>query len=145
MSTPRRRLTQLSGAESIRLLSTVPLGRIAFTHRALPAIRTVSHLVEDGDIIIRSHHGSPVISTASLARGVVVAYEAGDIDADAYLGWTVTVTGTARLVDDLREGSRYQQELEPWTTAEEGEVIRIHPGIVSGYRLDPILGGPPGL
>jgi hypothetical protein len=145
LSPLQRRLTQLSSAESIRLLSTVSLGRIAFTHRALPAIRAVSHLVEGGDIIIRSHHGSPVISAASLARGVVVAYEAGDIDAGAYLGWTVTVTGTARLVEDPYESSRYQQELEPWTTAEEGEVIRIHPEIVSGYRLEPAIGELPGL
>jgi hypothetical protein len=135
VNTPRRRLTQLSSTESIRLLSTVPLGRIAFTHRALPAIRAVSHIVEDGNIIIRSHYGSPVISAASLARGVVVTYEAGDIDADAHLGWTVTVTGNAHLVDDLGESSRYQQELEPWT-ADEGQVIRVHPEIVSGYRLE---------
>jgi Pyridoxamine 5'-phosphate oxidase len=141
----QRRLIRLSSAESIRLLSTVPLGRIAFTHHALPAILAVSHLVENGDIIIRSHHGSPVISAASLARGVVVAYEAGNIDADANPGWTVAVTGTAHLVDDPCEGSRYQQELKPWTTAEEGQVIRVHPEIISGYRLEPVIGGLPGL
>jgi hypothetical protein len=32
----------------MRLLETVSLGRVAFTARALPAIRPVSHLV-DGD------------------------------------------------------------------------------------------------
>ena len=145
MSSFQRRLIRLSSAESIRLLSTVSLGRIAFTHHALPAIRAVSHLVENGDIIIRNHHGSPVISPASLARGVVIAYEAGEIDADAYLGWSVTATGIAHLVDDPCEGSRYQQELKPWTAAEEGEVIRVHPEIISGYRLEPVIGGLPGL
>lgn len=43
---PMRSTEQLDRSEALRLLGTVPLGRIVFTHQALPAIRPVNHVVE---------------------------------------------------------------------------------------------------
>jgi len=57
----------------------VSLGRIVFTRRAMPAIRVVNHMLDGGDIIIRSHSGAAAVSAADSARGVVVAYEADTV------------------------------------------------------------------
>lgn len=43
---PMRSTEQLDRSEALRLLGTVPLGRVVFTHQALPAIRPVNHVVE---------------------------------------------------------------------------------------------------
>jgi hypothetical protein len=82
---PPRRMAELDRAEALALLGSVPLGRIVFTHNAQPAIRPVNHLLERGQIIIRTHAGAALTRHAARAGQaghgkVVVAYEAEDID-----------------------------------------------------------------
>jgi pyridoxamine 5'-phosphate oxidase-like protein len=52
--TQERRLEALPRAESLRLLRSVSVGRLVFTHLALPAIRPVNHVVDGDRIMIRS-------------------------------------------------------------------------------------------
>lgn len=127
------RMVELSRDEALKLLGTVHLGRVAFTDQALPAIRPVNHLVDDGDIIVRTHGGSALLARA--LQSEVVAYEADEIDAATRTGWSVVVTGTATRVTDPGALIRYERLLMPWVDAEMGQVVRIRPEIVSGYRL----------
>ena len=46
-------LRQLSRLECLRLVGQVPLGRIVYTRRALPAVELVDFTLDDGDIVIR--------------------------------------------------------------------------------------------
>jgi nitroimidazol reductase NimA-like FMN-containing flavoprotein (pyridoxamine 5'-phosphate oxidase superfamily) len=126
-------MVELSRSEALKLLGTVQLGRVAFTEQALPAIRPVNHLVDEGDIIVRTHGGSALLGRALLSE--VVAYEADEIDAATRTGWSVVVTGTATRVVEPGALARYQSLLMPWIDAEMGQVVRIQPEIVSGYRL----------
>lgn len=122
------RLAELTRPESLRLLDQVPIGRIVYTVRALPAIVPVSHLVDNGMVVVRSHVGGE-------CAGSVVAYQADEIDVAARLGWSVTVTGVARRVLDPEEVAGYEARLTPLVDAEGVETIRIYPEIVTGYRL----------
>jgi len=122
------RLADLTRPESLRLLDQVAFGRIVYTVRALPAIVPVSHLVDNGMVVVRTHVGAE-------CAGSVVAYQADDIDVAARLGWSVTVTGVARRVLDPEEISSYESRLAPLVGAEAVETIRIYPEIVTGYRL----------
>jgi nitroimidazol reductase NimA-like FMN-containing flavoprotein (pyridoxamine 5'-phosphate oxidase superfamily) len=131
---PRQAL-DLTRAESWQLLGSVSLGRIVFTQRAMPAIRPVNHLVDDETIIIRSHLGSAITGHAAAGGGVVVCYEADEIDPVRHTGWSVIATGVARLVGDPAVISRYQQMLEPWVEGQMDYVIAIKPEIITGIRL----------
>jgi nitroimidazol reductase NimA-like FMN-containing flavoprotein (pyridoxamine 5'-phosphate oxidase superfamily) len=131
----RRQMKELSREETLRRLGSVRLGRVVFTHHAMPAIRPVNHLVDDGQVVIRSHQGSAIVTAALASHGVVVAYEADEIDPIARLGWSVVVTGIARLVDDPVNAARYKDVLCPWVTGDMGQVIRIEPAIVTGFEL----------
>jgi hypothetical protein len=135
MSAAQREMAELSREESMRLLGSISLGRIVFTHRALPAVRPVNHFLDNGEIIIRSHPDAAVVYAADSARGVVVAYEADDIDTGTHLGWCVIVTGTAYLVHDPDQVARYQRMPRPWVAGEMDSALRIHPEIVTGFRL----------
>jgi nitroimidazol reductase NimA-like FMN-containing flavoprotein (pyridoxamine 5'-phosphate oxidase superfamily) len=135
MSVGQRQLTELDRSQALRLLSSVALGRIVFTRHAMPAIRPVNHVLDAGHVIIRSHSGAAIVSEADTGGGVVVAYEADDIDPVTHLGWSVVVTGTAYLVTDPGEKGRYEQMLTPWLDEEMDQVIRIRPTIVTGFRL----------
>ncbi|KIE23377.1 hypothetical protein LK08_30555 [Streptomyces sp. MUSC 125] len=123
----------LEREEALKLLGTVPWGRLAFSHQALPAIRPAHHLVDDGDIVIRMHEGAALLGR--VVRSEVVAYQADEIDPGARTGWNVVVTGTATEVLDAVELARYQGLLTPWIRSKTGQVVRIRPEIVDGYRL----------
>lgn len=133
----RRLLRELSRDEALRLLAETRMGRVVFTQRALPAIRPVNHAFVDGHLIIRTNLGSALASVVG-DPGTVVAYEADAIDADTRTGWSVVVTGMARLVPDSAEKSRYEGLVEPWIDNSADCVLRIHPDIVNGYRLVPV-------
>lgn len=135
-----RHLVPLSRQESIALLAGVSLGRIVFTARALPAVRPVNHVVDGGEIIIRTHHGTAI--TGAARQGAVVAYEADEIDPHEHLGWSVIVTGVVRQVTDQPSIERYEKLLRPWLDGRRDFVIRLTPEIVTGYRLVPGPGQP---
>ncbi|UKY48543.1 pyridoxamine 5'-phosphate oxidase family protein [Streptomyces inhibens] len=128
---------ELSREESLALLAGVPVGRVAFSLHALPAIRLVSHIVLDGCVVFRAHEGACVVGRVSVTG--VVAYEADELDPVTGTGWSVGVTGTATLVRDPAQLARYRTLLPLWIDgAVDGardEVVRISPDIVTGYRL----------
>src|SRR5512140_1194456 len=58
----------LSTEECVALLGTGGLGRLAFTERALPAVRPVAFTVEGGVLVLR---GSPPEAFRGLDRQIV--------------------------------------------------------------------------
>lgn len=140
MEPRQRRLSQLTPAESMRLLGETSFGRVVFTQRALPAVRPVNHLVDGGGIIIRTGSSAAVVRVAQ--DSAVVAYEADDIDRDSWLGWSVIVTGIARRVWDAADVARYEQLLVSWIDGARDDFIRITPEFVTGYRLELAPGRP---
>ncbi|MQY36469.1 hypothetical protein SRB17_44700 [Streptomyces sp. RB17] len=135
---PAHRRIDLDPVEALRLLDSVSLGRIVFTRQALPTVRPVNHVLDGGDIVIRTHDGAALTAHTEQGggEGVVVAYEADAIDPDTHLGWSVVVTGYARLVTDPADLARLRTLLTPWAP-EEGmdHAVRIRPSLVTGVLL----------
>jgi Pyridoxamine 5'-phosphate oxidase len=129
-----RSLLELSRADGWRLLASVPVGRLVFTHQALPAVRLVNHLV-DGDTIVVGLTPGSAIATSAGTEGTVVAYEADQLDLAERLGWSVVVVGVARLVADDAAVAQYRRRLRPWLSGAMAEVMTISSEVVTGYRL----------
>jgi nitroimidazol reductase NimA-like FMN-containing flavoprotein (pyridoxamine 5'-phosphate oxidase superfamily) len=136
-----RHMVELSRAEALGLLGGASFGRIVFTRDALPAIRPVNHVLDDGDIVIRTHEAAALSLTSRqtgadpAVAGVVVAYEADDIDPNSHLGWSVVVTGYARLITAPELVERYRGLLRSWGAQPTDYAVRIRPDLVTGYRL----------
>ena len=124
----------LQRAEAMRLLASVEFGRVVFAMQALPAIRPVNHMVDDGIIIIRSRMHSALSAAAPSTDPLVVAYEADALDSHTRTGWSVVVTGRARTLTDPGLVARYEQLLHPWVNHAD-TVVAIEPEIVTGLRL----------
>ncbi|MFJ9901078.1 pyridoxamine 5'-phosphate oxidase family protein [Streptomyces sp. NPDC091280] len=129
------RMTELPPGEAVELLASVPLGRIGFSHRALPVIRPVNHLVDSAHIVIRAHADSALLRNPLVPE--VVVFEADHIDLQLRTGWSVMVTGRASQVTDPLEAARYQRLLVPWSDMDMDQVVRISMEIVTGYRIGP--------
>jgi hypothetical protein len=133
--TALRRLEALPRAESLRLLSSVSLGRLVFTHLALPAIRPVNHAVAGEQVIIRAYLGTAISAAVGDRTGTVVAYEADLIDPDTHLGWSVIIVGRATRLTDQAEAARYRELLRPWVANGADDIIAIQADMVDGFRL----------
>jgi hypothetical protein len=128
---------QLSRAECLRLIGSVPFGRVVFTSGALPAVRLARHLAVDGQIVLCASLGAAVRPAAD-GTGPVVAYEADLIDGAQLAGWSVVVVGRAALVADEALAARYREALDPARAGQEtSQVITITTEVVTGYRLNP--------
>jgi hypothetical protein len=133
--TALRRLETLPRAESLRLLGTVSLGRLVFTHLALPAIRPVNHAVAGDQVIIRAYLRTAISAAVGDRSGTVVAYEADLIDPDTRLGWSVIIVGRATRLTNQAEVARYRDLLQPWVADGMDDIIAIQADMVDGFRL----------
>ena len=126
-------LSELSRPECLRLLASVPVGRVIYTRRALPAVELVNFALDQGDIVIRTDRGGKL---AAAARGAVVAFEADCLDAAQQSGWSVTAIGQSREVIDPEEIGRLQTiGLSLWAPGEREHFIRVSPVIMNGRYL----------
>jgi uncharacterized protein len=126
-------LEQLSRDECLRLMASVPVGRVIYTRRALPAVELVNFALDHGDIVLRTDRGGKL---AAAARGAVVAFEADFLDHTHRAGWSVTAIGPSREITDPAEIARLQTiGLSSWAPGEREYFIRISPVIMNGRRL----------
>ena len=127
---------ELTRAECLALLPTVPFGRLVFTEGALPAVIPVNFVLDSAGIVIRTAAGS---SVARVADGSIVALQADDVDTTRRTGWSVTVVGEAHIVRDDGEVERLAAlPLQPWVAGDRNTFLVVGIGIVTGRRI----GGP---
>jgi uncharacterized protein len=131
-------LEELSRAECLGLLAIVPIGRLAYTRRALPAVDPVNFALDDGAIVIRADAGGKL---AMASRGAVVAFQADDLDLAGRSGWSVTVVGRCEEVTDAVDIARLDGlGLQSWAPGAKNHFLRIVPVIVTGRKLRQIAG-----
>lgn len=120
-------------AECWRRLASVPIGRMVFTERALPAVHPVNFLVHGHSVIIRTGPGTKL---EAARRGDVVAFEADHVDPETRTGWSVLVVGHAAVVRDVdRLVAVVDIEHRPWVQGRGLHVIEVAGERVTGRRL----------
>ncbi|MGW1955872.1 pyridoxamine 5'-phosphate oxidase family protein [Streptomyces sp. NPDC001920] len=125
---------ELGRQECLRLMAKVPVGRIVFTRRALPAVLPVNFSLDnDGAVLLRTSAASDLVQAID---GAVVAFEADDVDEARHSGWSVVVTGTATVVTDHAEHERLARTgPASWVPAPQEVFVRIEPELVTGREL----------
>jgi uncharacterized protein len=122
--------TRLDRGESLRLLASVPVGRLIFTVNALPTVRVMNFALVDGLIVIRTADNSTV---ARKVHDTIVAFEADELDNATCSGWSVTVIGRAALVTDPGMSARYRAvPLVPWAPGPRDTFLTITTELAEG-------------
>jgi uncharacterized protein len=125
----------LNRSECLRLLESAPVGRIAYTERALPAVMPVNFLLDraESSVVVRTGEGSKL---SAAARNAVVAFEADEFDQETRSGWSVLVVGRSTVVDEPTEVARLTDlHLDPWANSNRDHYIRIAIDQITGRRL----------
>ena len=118
--------------ECLRLLATVPVGRVGFFAAGEVVMLPVNHAVDGSNVVFRTDNGSKL---AHLSDMFLVGFEADSYNEDAETGWSVVITGRADIVDSDTEISQLDQlGLRPWGDAGRPYWIRIRPTSVTGRR-----------
>ena len=122
--------------ECLRLLGTVPVGRVSFFSDGEIVVLPVNYVMDGQDPVFCTARGSKL----SAAQGQdVVAFEADSFDEKTKSGWSVLVNGRAYAIYENAEIRRLRSlDLDPWaTTADRPFWIRIRPTSVSGRQTPP--------
>jgi len=126
----------------LRLLESVPVGRVSFCTDGEVVTLPVNHVVDGQDVVFRTDRGSKL---SAADRRDHVAFEADDYDPRTRTGWSVLVKGRAEVVREDAEIQRLSRlGLYPWVTAVDRPYwIRIRPISVTG-RHTPLTTPQPG-
>lgn len=140
MTTPplqfdRSRLAVLGPGECLRMLRSVPLGRLVYTYGGLPAVRLVNFVLDDDTIVLSTGQGGKF---RAAERGDVVAFEADEVDRERHVGWTVTAIGHLSVVtDDEADELRRTVPIHTWMPMDDPRLVRLGIESVQGRRLVP--------
>lgn len=128
-------LEVLEPQECWRLLSTHRVGRIAFTDRALPAIRPLNYTLVGQRVMLR-------LVGEELGRRLheqVVAFEVDDVDIAGHVGWSVVIVGTVELRSSPGAVLRTASLPPSWAGEGHQTAACLTVGDISGRRLHALL------
>ena len=127
-------ITILTAEECDQLLSSTPIGRVAFVAAGEPVILPVAYRYTRGTIVFRTARGEKLDAAG---RRAPVAFEIDGWDAARQTGWSVLVKGVSEEVVDPAELEELRAlGLRPWTEAVDRRLwIRIRADEVTGRRI----------
>jgi uncharacterized protein len=124
----------LSKEECLSLLAQVPIGRVAVTIGALPAILTVNFRLLGESVIFCAGAGSALVRATD---NKIVAFQADAFDIVRETGWAVMGVGPSTEVRNpealLPAGS---ESFEPWTHGDMADhLMRVDLTGISGHMI----------
>lgn len=127
------RIVDLDREESLQLLAVKSVGRLAFMHDGTPHVLPMNFVVVNDQVVVRT-----------LAHGVVaqavdstVSFEVDDIDDFLEAGWSVVVTGTARLLTEAEYADVHDQAPDPWAGGPRTLFVKIPIEQITGRQVAP--------
>jgi nitroimidazol reductase NimA-like FMN-containing flavoprotein (pyridoxamine 5'-phosphate oxidase superfamily) len=117
----------------LRLLDSVPVGRVGFFADGEVVILPVNYLVDGVYVIFRTGAGSKLSSVGSEK---LISFEADSYDARTHSGWSVVLNGYTEEVESDADVRRLSDlGLQSWGAAADAQHwIRIRPTSITGRR-----------
>jgi transcriptional regulator with XRE-family HTH domain len=126
-------LERLSIEECRAMVAPGGVGRFVFSNERGPVAVPVNFAVLDGDIVFRTD--SPAIGSA-ITSGTDVSFEVDHLDDALTEGWSVLLTGDARVITDPAELDQARSlDLTPWAGGERRTYVRVTPRESTGRRI----------
>ena len=119
--------------ECLRLLATVPIGRVGICSGALPAILPVNFELYGRSIVFRTGHGTKLDAAVRFA---VVAFQADQYDALYHTGWSVLAIGRARDITENLDLIAGDARMRPWAGGERNHYVNIEAEFLTGRRIN---------
>jgi nitroimidazol reductase NimA-like FMN-containing flavoprotein (pyridoxamine 5'-phosphate oxidase superfamily) len=120
--------------DCMRLLNSVPLGRIGFQADGEVVVLPINHVVDGQCVAFRTAAGSKLAAADGQTR---VVFEADDYDPGRRSGWSVLMNGHAQVVyEDAEIEALNRHGLDCWADQADRQFwVRIRPESVSGRLI----------
>lgn len=130
---PHPHLDILSKEECEAHLAGGGVGRFVFLAKQGPVALPVNFRLADGDVVFRTRAEGALAAAA----GTKVSFEADRIDEAMSEGWSVLITGRARLIDEPTELQKIISlgDIDPWPGGRREALMRIETSTISGRRI----------
>ena len=122
----------LTEQECFALVGRRPIGRVAVSVGALPAVFPVNFCLVNHDVVFRTAAGTKF---SAALHGTVVAFEVDDFDPAGHCGWSVLMVGQASEVSGTELAALEPLPVRPWARGVRDHVVRITCDFVSGRRI----------
>ena len=127
-------LQDLPRHESLALLGSASLGRVAVSVDALPVVLPVFIAMVDDHIVFRTVPGTKL---SAAVQGAIVAVEVDRLDERTGEGWSVLVRGIAHEVTDPDVADAARDRLgTPWLDGAAERLVEVSTDLVTGRLLD---------
>ena len=125
-------LELLDERECLALAARRPVGRVAVSIGALPAVFPVNFCLLGRDVVFRTAAGTKF---AAAVRSAVVAFEVDDFDTLGHRGWSVLIVGQASEMTVGELAGVEPLPVRAWARGTRDHVVRIRSEFVSGRRI----------
>jgi hypothetical protein len=123
----------LDEQECLRLLGTVPVGRVGVCAGALPAIMPVNFELFGRSIVFRTGQGTKLDAAV---RRRAVAFQADQYDARYQTGWSVLAIGQAEDITASLDLITGDDTPRPWAGGDRQHYVCINAEFLSGRRIN---------
>ena len=132
-TTDRFGTTVLAAHESLELLRSSVVGRLAVSITDHPDIFPINYVVDHGSVVFRTAEGTK-LAAAMLGRGV--AFEVDGYDQANGEAWSVVIKGHAVEIEKIHDlFDAVDLPLFSWQAAPKPRFVRIEPVDISGRRF----------
>jgi len=130
---PHPHLDVLSKEECEARLAGGGVGRFVFLAEQGPIALPINFRLVEGDVVFRTRAEGELAAAA----GTTVGFETDRIDEAMSEGWSVLITGRARLIQESNELRKIigLGDIEPWPGGHRDALIRIETATISGRRI----------
>jgi transcriptional regulator with XRE-family HTH domain len=127
-------LHDLTKAECLALIAPGGVGRFLFVQAGRgPVAFPVNFKMDSGDVVFRV--GDDSVSTEGVHQQPV-SFDVDNLDEALGEGWSVLLTGTAKVISESSELSQAQAlDIKPWAGGDRHLYIRLSPTQITGRRI----------
>jgi nitroimidazol reductase NimA-like FMN-containing flavoprotein (pyridoxamine 5'-phosphate oxidase superfamily) len=128
-------LRSIEPAHCLQLLEAVQYGRIATVEVGRPLLVVVNHIVDDGDIYIRTGSEARLAKLTENGHVAAAVYEADSAFPTGRSGWSVMATGVLRREHDEARSAQLLRRLAAWAQGDRDVVLRLEVRELTGRAV----------
>ncbi len=118
-------LRSIEPARCWQLLEAVQYGRLATVENGHPLLVVVNHVVDDGDICIRTGSEARLAKLTENGQTAAAVYEADSAFPAAGSGWSVMATGVLRRERGEARSAQLLRRLAAWAQGDRDVVLLL--------------------
>jgi nitroimidazol reductase NimA-like FMN-containing flavoprotein (pyridoxamine 5'-phosphate oxidase superfamily) len=128
-------LRSIEPARCLQLLEAVQYGRLATVEGERPLLVVVNHVVDDGDIYIRTHSDAKLAQLTENGRVLRAVYEVDSAFPAGQSGWSVMATGVLQREGGETPSARLRSRLTAWAQGERDVVLHLEVEELTGRAV----------